>query len=250
MDKFGVRKMKKVLKRCDIYRGNLILVNRDYLLKEETKLPDLEIISDENEMILLEKNANKFLRFVLREIQANDKIVPVSGYRTREEQEKIFKDSKEANGEEFTLKYVAFPDASEHQTGLAIDLGWNVGIIDFIRPSFPHNEVCDSFRKCAKKDGFIERYQSDKEDITHISAEEWHFRYVGYPHSEIIENNHFCLEEYISYLKQYRYRENPFLYCDYEISYLPFIEEIEIELENTQVSGNNVDGFIITRKIK
>lgn len=249
MDTFGVRKMRKVLREKDIHKGNLILVNPNYLLQEEITFNELEVFNEDYREIKLQKVANKFLQFILREMKVEERIVPVSGYRTLEEQEKIFADSLKEKGETFTRKYVALPNASEHQTGLAIDLGLNEGEIDFIRPSFPHTGICNEFREYAKKYGFIERYKEDKKNLTHISAEEWHFRYVGYPHSEIIEKNNFCLEEYIDYLKQYRYGEKFYQFQNYEISYLPYQEDIELDLENSEVSGNNIDGFIITRKI-
>ncbi len=238
--------MKVVLKENDIYKGNLILVNPNYLLKEEISYDTLEIFSNTYDDILYNKNANRYLQFVLNEISSNNKIVPVSGFRTLKEQEQIIKDSIRDNGEEFTRKYVALPNASEHQTGLAIDLGLNKGEIDFIRPSFPHSGICEKFRKVAVKYGFIERYKEEKEEITKISAEEWHFRYVGYPHSEYIESNNLCLEEYIELLKKEKLK-----YKDYEISYIPYKgKEITLELNKyDSVSGNNIDGFILTRKI-
>lgn len=242
--------MKIVLRESDIHKGNLILVNPDYFLQEEIPLNDLEIVNEKYHSILLQKEANKFLQFVLREMKIENEIVPVSGYRTLEEQNQIWKDSFKENGEEFTKKFVAIPNASEHQTGLAIDLGLNQDVIDFIRPSFPHSGICNEFRKLANKYGFIERYKKEKEKITRISAEEWHFRYVGYPHSEIIEKNHFCLEEYIEYLKQYEYGKESLIWNQYAIFYLPYEEGKEIELEDSQISGNNVDGFIVTRKVK
>lgn len=232
------------LTKEDIHKGNLILVNKDYPL-EENSIVTLEPFNEEYQNMLFSKEANVLLQFVLKEIKATNKIVPVSAFRTKQEQIQIFEDSLKENGEEFTYQYVALPNSSEHQTGLAIDLGLNLEEIDFIRPAFPHSGICDEFRKVALKYGFIERYTKEKETITGISAEEWHFRYVGYPHSEIMNHYHFCLEEYIEFLKQYQ--ENPFIYQEYEIYYIPF-EEKEIELNNGQISGNNVDGFIVTKK--
>ena len=71
------------------------------------------------------------------DLEAEAQIVPVSGFRTREDQEDIYRSSMEENGKEYTVKYVAPPDGSEHQTGLAIDLAENVPDIDFIAPEFP-----------------------------------------------------------------------------------------------------------------
>lgn len=122
--------------------------------------------------------------------------MPVSGWRSQQEQQRIWDDSMAEHGETFTRQYVALPGCSEHQTGLAIDLGKAAGYIDFIRPAFPYDGVCGRFRRLAARYGFIERYQRGKEEVTGISAEPWHFRYVGAPHAQLMETNGLCLEEY------------------------------------------------------
>ena len=83
------------------------------------------------------------------------------------------------NGEEFTNQFVARPGHSEHQTGLAIDLGLKQPDIDFLRPYFPYKGICQTFRELSTDYGFIERYPAGKEAITGIAHEPWHFRYVG-----------------------------------------------------------------------
>lgn len=239
--------MKYLLKSEDIHKGSLILVNKNYPIKNEIQISELETFNDKYSDIKLEKNTNKYLQLTLKEINSLDKIVPVSGYRTYQEQVEIYNSSLKDNGVEFTKKYVALPNSSEHQTGLAIDLGLNIGEIDFIRPSFPHNNICENFRNVSVYFGFIERYKDDKTDITNISSEEWHFRFVGYPHSIIMKEKNLCLEEYIEYLKQYE--NKPLNYKNYEIYYIPYKnKDIKIILsEKDKVSGNNIDGFIITR---
>lgn len=246
----GDEKMAKYrLKKEDIYCGDLILVNRDYKIQFAIAKEELESVDKNASDILLHKKANTFLQQALSEIKADNKILPVSGYRSLEEQQDIFTNSMKENGKEFTLKYVAYPNASEHQTGLAIDLGLNEGEIDFICPSFPHYGICEEFRNIAFKYGFIERYQEEKKQVTKIGAEEWHFRYIGYPHSEIIQKNNFCLEEYHEYIK--KYETTPLIYKNFEIQYFPFKKDVEIELsEEDQLSGNNIDGIIVTRKIR
>lgn len=72
----------------------------------------------------------------MQEINAQNDIVPVSGYRSMLEQTQIFKDSLKENGTEFTEKFVVKPGCSEHQTGLVIDLRQNIPPIDFIRPDY------------------------------------------------------------------------------------------------------------------
>ena len=49
--------------------------------------------------------------------------------------------------------------------------------------------------------GFIMRYAKDKQDITKIIYEPWHYRYVGVEHAKAINDLGMCLEEYIEYLK-------------------------------------------------
>ena len=91
--------------------------------------------------------------------------------------------------------------------------------------------------------------KDEKKHITKISKEEWHFRYVGYPHSKIIDDKDLCLEEYIKYLKQFIYPNNPLKYEKYNIFYIPYKDESYIEInKNFSISGNNIDGFILTVK--
>lgn len=45
------------------------------------------------------------------------------------------------------------------------------------------------------------RYRKDKEDITKVDYEPWHWRYVGVENAKKINELDMCLEEYIEYLK-------------------------------------------------
>lgn len=159
------------------------------------------------------------------------------------------------NGEDFTLKFVAAPNCSEHQTGLAFDLAENKPDIDFIRPDFPYTGICQTFREKVIQYGFIERYQSGREAITQIAQEPWHFRYIGYPHSELIQKENLTLEEYTVFLKQFPYvgqhLQRRFHGRDIEIFYVSVTNSdpatIPIPDQTLyQVSGNNEDGFIVT----
>ncbi len=245
---------KLLLKKEDVFKGNLILVNRKYQIKENTKEEKLSSFSDKYSNMMLDNNANLELQKVLKEIKAENKIVPVSGYRSLTEQENIWYDSLKENGEEFTKKYVAYPNCSEHQTGLAIDLGLNSKNIDFIRPAFPHTGICEEFRQAMIKYGFIQRYKEDKEKITEISNEEWHFRYVGYPHAKIMQKMNYCLEEYIDYIKVFKLGRACLAFENYEISYLEMDEDLkEINIRDDElvtISGNNINGIIITKRRK
>lgn len=236
-----------------MHTGNLALINMHYPLHSaaaDDLVPAVSRFPD----ILIRRDAADVLQLILDKISAETAIVPVSGYRSFAEQKAIFNNSLRENGDEFTRKYVALPNHSEHQTGLAIDLGLNQADIDFIRPDFPYEGICDEFRRIAPCYGFIERYAKDKENITGISHEPWHFRYVGYPHSKIIEENGLSLEEYISFIKyftehrRYIYRSKDGYAI--EVYYVAAAgEETVIALPDSpvyQISGNNTDGFIVT----
>lgn len=242
------------LTESDICKGSLILVNAENSYVNNDSNYILVPVNYKYPDIVMNNTAVNFLHTLLVKISAGDSIVPVSGYRSFAEQTAIYNDSLNDNGEVFTKKYVALPDHSEHQTGLAIDLALNRDDIDFICPDFPYNGICDDFRNTAPDYGFVQRYTKDKEKVTGISNEPWHFRYVGYPHSKIMIQLGLCLEEYIEYIKCYdkkhrlRYRFSESIRI--EIFYVPSNGcETVIEMpENSvyQLSGNNMDGFIIT----
>ena len=98
---------------------------------------------------------------------------------------------------------VALPGCSEHETGLAIDVGEAREVIDFIRPAFPDTGVCAAFRRAAARYGFIERYPKGAQAVTGIGHEPWHFRYVGWPHAGLMAQRGVTLEEYIGALGAY-----------------------------------------------
>ncbi len=234
-----------------IHSGDLILVNQKYPYAEEKQA---ELVHVGGKYILMKKLAAGRLNDLMEKISGWDSIEPVSGWRSFAEQQKIWDDSIQENGAEFTQKYVAVPGHSEHQTGLAIDLGVKSPDIDFICPDFPYDGICQEFRERAAGFGFTERYPKGKELVTGIGHEPWHFRYVGIPHAEIMTKNGFVLEEYIEFLKEFSC-ENNFVYETekfvFEIYFVPLGRESEISSVNLRnfeysVSGNNADGFIVT----
>ena len=234
--------------RGGIHSGLLILVNSEHPIQhmERPVLAPAVPGSD----ILLDTRAAAMLSGLISRLGAAGEIVPVSGWRSAEEQQEIWDGSMRENGEEFTRKYVALPGCSEHQTGLAIDLALRADSIDFIRPVFPYDGICGRFRALAADYGFVERYQSGKEDITGIAAEPWHFRYVGRPHARIMCDMGLCLEEYVEYLRSYPYPERLLevrgeIY-EAEVGFAGARDALGLPDAPYQVSGNNVDGYIYT----
>lgn len=244
-----------VLPQTSIYTGNLILVNAKYPYQENAAEHAFAPVNVTDSTALLERNAVTLLSKLMAELNGWKGICAVSGLRSMQEQQKIYTQSLKDNGIDFTQKFVALPGHSEHQTGLAIDLALKQGKIDFIRPDFPYTGICQNFRQRSILFGFIERYPHRKESITGIAHEPWHFRYVGVPHAEIMEKHGFVLEEYIEFLKQYRCHEKCYYYhtkhLNIAVSYLKAEKAADTRFEIDDnipfsVSGNNVDGFIIT----
>ena len=116
----------------------------------------------------------------------------LDSYRSYEDQERVYN----SKGSEIAT----LPGHSEHHTGLAFDLElYNNGkVSDFDGTgdyAWIHNN-CHNY-------GYILRYPRDKTDITEISYEPWHFRYVGKEHATYIMKNGLCLEEYVRALARY-----------------------------------------------
>ncbi len=84
---------------------------------------------------------------------------------------------------------VALPGTSEHQLGLALDI-----IAEYDADS---TATWNWLRDNCAKYGFILRYPADKVDVTGISYEPWHFRYVGVEAAKEIMERGICLEEYL-----------------------------------------------------
>lgn len=241
------------LPRESIHCGSLILVNETYPYHNRENQGLLSVWEDRAN-VLLDFQAARLLSCLLDQISGWEKIVPVSGWRSMAEQQKIWDDSLAENGTEFTKTYVAAPGHSEHQTGLAIDLGLRQDSIDFIRPAFPYDGICQIFRNTAARYGFVERYPAGKEPITKIGHEPWHFRYVGVPHAAIMAENGMTLEEYIDFIKQYPgdrpycWQENDRMVCiSYWKTNLDGNTRVDLTGEHPySISGNNTDGFILT----
>ena len=125
--------------------------------------------------------------------------VVVSGFRTAETQQNLL-DQKIADykardySEEIAIakaeSWVAIPGTSEHQLGIAVDIN-----ADGIRST--GEEVYSWLNQNSYKFGFIRRYPDDKIEITGISNEPWHYRYVGIEEAIKMYYHGICLEEYL-----------------------------------------------------
>ena len=127
----------------------------------------------------------------------------LSPYRSYETQETLFSNEVEKwekkgyKGEDAENKastVVARPGTSEHHTGLAIDF-------NSVEHSFENTEIFKWLQKNAADYGFIMRYSEEKQPITGVIYESWHWRFVGIKHAKKIVSKGICLEEYIEGLE-------------------------------------------------
>ena len=170
-----------------------------------------------------------------------------SAYRSLEYQQSVWDEIAELNGQEYAENFVAAPGYSEHHTGLAVDM--SIFYEDGSEGSFSESENAVWMNDNAYLYGFIRRYAENKVEITGISNEAWHFRYVGIPHATYMSANDLCLEEYIDYLRAETSAASPLtVNCDDGTYDIFFTAESTIEEPQGDytVSGNNVDGYIIT----
>ena len=256
----GVQKWAetKTYTQKEIHEGSLILVNQKYPCEEYSELEMLSVytyknssymVSDKN--LSLRKPTIAALNDMLGDFQAiageND-ILVCSGYRTFEYQKTLLSQEEEEKGAEEANTWVATPGYSEHHTGYALD--FNLLHEDGTSDSYTGTGIYEWVNEHAPEYGFVVRYEPDKAEYTGIQYEPWHFRYVGVPHSLIMKEKNFCLEEYIQFLRDYPADgEHLFFENDgkeYEIYYVKGLEVPIGEADSYLVSGDNVDGFIVT----
>ncbi len=127
-----------------------------------------------------------------------------SAYRSVARQKELYDNSVQKylqqgktkeEAEELTNDYINKPGSSDHNLGLAVDF-------NYVDNKFEKLDGFKWLKENAENYGFILRYPKDKEDITKISYESWHWRYVGVEHAKKMNELNMCLEEYVEYLKK------------------------------------------------
>lgn len=182
-------------------RVGILLVNRNHPLPEEYEV-ELEWLSNGREQVAREIYDD--LQAMLSEGKKQGlQFVVASGYRSVSEQQEIWDDTirmwtrrglSEEEAARETSKTLAYPGESEHATGLAVDI---VSLHYQNLDDKQHDtEESTWLRKNCHKYGFILRYPEGKEEITGITYESWHFRYVGKEVATYIMEQGITLEEY------------------------------------------------------
>ncbi len=184
----------------DVADWRMILVNRDYILPDGY-MPRLENAVDGgySDQKLDYRVAPYFNAMYQAALEDGVELVPISGYRSVERQTRNFENKIQkyiddgygrVEATQMAATIILPPGTSEHNAGLAMD-------ICSLYESFENTEEFEWLSENAADYGFILRYPEDKQDITKIIYEPWHWRYVGVEAAKEMKASGECLEEYL-----------------------------------------------------
>lgn len=187
---------------------NLIVVNQQHPIQKELKFERFLIGKETINTSII----NSLSRLFSEAEKNGFRFTLVSGYRSIAYQKNLFDQSVQRHrdagysleqAQNMTLAYSQMPGASEHHTGLAVDIIDTAFLNDrqdlyddvdqLISQQWLINHVVDY--------GFILRYPKTKVNWTGINYEPWHFRFVGQENAVYMTKNGLSLEEYIEDLK-------------------------------------------------
>ncbi|GAK05367.1 LOW QUALITY PROTEIN: D-alanyl-D-alanine carboxypeptidase [Geomicrobium sp. JCM 19037] len=179
-----------------------VLVNHDYALPEDYSpddlvVPDVLFFFDEDvEKRYLRAPAADALEDLFAAAEEDGyHLFAVSGYRSFDRQDAIFTNAATERGEDAASETIAYPGNSEHQTGLAMDVSSESNSF-LLSEEFGATPEGEWVEENAHHYGFVIRYPDHKVDITEISYEPWHLRYVGTDIAEILVEHDLVLEEF------------------------------------------------------
>ena len=224
--------------------GLLVLVNGDHAIGAEPEAgtivsawPDIPVIATD---VTLRSDVAEAMAIMVEGAReaGNGSLYLSSGYRDGERQGDIYDRAADKS-------FVQPPGHSEHQTGLSADI-MVVGVTQEKMGESPEGRwlAANSWRY-----GFILRYPKDKQAITGISHEPWHFRYVGQPHAAYCHSKGVCLEEYLGILKDEGGYSMELEGRRYTVVYgRPDGDGVVWgpDPPNVSVSGDNLGGYVFT----
>lgn len=184
-------------------KWNLILVNRDNYLPDNY-IDTINLVNVCGTQERLDSRAATYYEEMFNAAATEGiYLTPCSGYRSYDLQKSNFENRISYNESlgysktEATLeasKVILPPGTSEHNAGLAMDI---VNCLD----SFENTQAFQWLYENAQDFGFILRYPKDKQDITKIVYEPWHWRFVGVEAAQEMKKSGQCLEEYLGKVK-------------------------------------------------
>lgn len=193
----------------DLGKWNLQLVSAKSPLPENFSIETAKIKSQfaRDEGMSFDARAVDYLNNMCEAAAKEDvTLLVISCYRPHYRQESLFENEladvkaenpgiSEADAVKKASTVVAYPGTSEHEVGLAVDF-------NSVLQTFEHTKQFQWLSAHAAEYGFVLRYPKDKESVTGIVYEPWHYRYVGVEHAKNMNSLGMCLEEYTEYLEK------------------------------------------------
>ena len=183
--------------------GNLFLVNRDYAITADYVPNDLVkpnvLGGSDSTMLRAEAAAALEEMFAAALEEEGYQLVAVSGYRSYGKQAAIHSQKVRSVGKKEALRVSAPAGCSEHQLGLAMDVGRKRNTS--LNKSFGDSPEGKWVAENAHRFGFIIRYKAEWEEVTGYMYEPWHIRYVGKEHAARIYELDIPFEYYVAQLR-------------------------------------------------
>lgn len=216
------------------YSWDLLLINPDHPLPADAAIP-LSPYKDSGLSFYtgLNQPLSRLIQTVREE--TGDTLYVASGLRSAEEQAAEYRADP---------ALAMPPGASEHQSGLALD----VYVEGYAGYGFLKSAAGRYVNKECWREGFVIRYPDGGEDETGAPFEPWHLRYVGTPHAEILHKNGWTLEGYIERLEPYRF----YTACGYFLCRQTADDgflRIPVDWKEARISPDNTGGYILTGKV-
>lgn len=153
-----------------------VVVNKHRLLTPTSYVPaSLVKVSGER---LRKEAATAYIRFSKAAKAAGINVRTISGYRSYAEQQSLYTNYVAQYGQATADTLAARPGYSEHQTGLATDIG-NASGVCALRACFANTPAGRFAADEGWKYGFIVRYPAGAQSTTGYTHEPWHLRFVG-----------------------------------------------------------------------
>ena len=180
----------------------LTLVKKGFYLPEdyEPELvdPEIPVAPDCQNPKMTKETSDALTKMYKAAKQEGLELVVNSAYRSYQTQVETMADFVARYNTQYANEYVAQPGASEHQTGLGVDLT-SQSVVEGKRITFGDTEEYRWVIKNCARFGFIIRFEDGTDGITGIAHEPWHLRYVGEDVAKEIQKNGWTFEEYCLY---------------------------------------------------
>ncbi len=194
--------------KTNVEENNSVINNKKLdwkltLVNQANKLPEnYEMkLSSIDQYRKFDSRAIKYLQDMIEDMREEgvSNIWVQSSYRSVEEQETVYNNKvkyykeqgkTEKEAKRLTEETINKPGHSEHSLGLAVDF-------NYVNGDFEETKAFKWLKENGEEYGFILRYPKEKENITKVTYEPWHWRYVGKENAKKINELGMCLEEYV-----------------------------------------------------